>query len=133
MLIVDNFRGKNLVLSKCQGTRVDGDNPLVHFYPLFNRTQFTTFYHRFLYGYSVKTTFFPLTTPTGPVFYYVYFLAKKGIVSEERGETNVVSVIGVFYPPSTREPIHYLTPNEVDIIVPFIVETCSMWEKVVEI
>ena len=28
MLIVDNFRGKNLVLSKCQGTRVDGDNPL---------------------------------------------------------------------------------------------------------
>ena len=79
------------------------------------------------------TTFFPLTTPTGPVFYYIYFLAKKGVVSVERGETNVVSVIGVFYPPSTREPIHYLTPNEVDIIVPFIVETCSVWEKVVQI
>ena len=44
------------------------------------------------------TTFFPLTTPTGPVFYYVQILAKKGLLSERRGETNVVSVIGVFYP-----------------------------------
>ena len=28
MLIVDNFRGKNLDLTKCQGTRWNGDNPL---------------------------------------------------------------------------------------------------------
>jgi hypothetical protein len=46
---------------------------------------------------SVKTTFFPLTTPTGPVFYYIQILAKKGLLSERRGETNVVSVLRVFY------------------------------------
>ena len=27
---VDNFRGKNLDLTKCQGTRWNGDNPLTH-------------------------------------------------------------------------------------------------------
>lgn len=78
---VDNFRGKNLDLSECQGTRSHGDNPLVHFSPLFVLTSFPTFYHRYGYVDSVMTTFFPLTTPTGPVFYYVYFLAKKGVVS----------------------------------------------------
>jgi len=50
-------------------------------------TQSTTFSHRYGCYDSVKTTFFPLTT--------------KGVVSEERGETNVVSVIEGFYPPST--------------------------------
>ena len=33
MLIVDNFRGKNLDLSECQVEGSRGDNPLVHFSP----------------------------------------------------------------------------------------------------
>jgi hypothetical protein len=118
MLIVDNFRGKNLDLSKCQGTRVDGDNPLDTYSPLFVLTLNPTFYHRYGYVDSVMTNLFPLTTPTGPVFYYIYFLAKKGVVSVRRGETNVVSVIGVFYPPPTREPIRYYGLYEVTITVP---------------
>ena len=42
------------------------------------------------------------------------------------GETTVGSVTEGFYPPSTREPIYYLTPNEVDNIGPFVVETCNV-------
>jgi len=118
MLIVDNFRGKNLDLSECQGTRVDGDNPLDTYSPLFVLTPNPTFYHRYGCYICEMTTFFPLTTPTGPVFYYIYFLAKKGVVSVGRGETNVVSVIGVFYPPSTREPIRYYGPFVWTITVP---------------
>jgi len=93
MLIVDNFGGKNLDLSECQGTRSHGDNPLVHFPPLFVLTSFPTFYHRYGCYICKKTTFSPLTLAGGPVFYYVYSLAKKVIVSVERGETNVVSVL----------------------------------------
>ncbi len=36
MSIVDNFRGKNLEMSKCQGTRCIGDNPI------FNTASFDT-------------------------------------------------------------------------------------------
>jgi hypothetical protein len=89
MLIVDNFRGKNLDLSECQGTRVDGDNPLDTYSPLFVLTQFTTFYHRYGYVNSVMTNLFPLTIAGRPVFYYIYFLAKKGVVSVGRGETSL--------------------------------------------
>ena len=59
--IVDNFRGKNLDLSKCQGTRWNGDNPLTGFwgFPLLYVSP--TFTHRNGYGDIVMTTFFPLT------------------------------------------------------------------------
>ena len=115
MLIVDNFRGKNLDLSECQGTRVDGDNPLDTYSPLFVLTLNPTFYHRFLCHICKKTTFFPLTLAGGPVFYYVYSLAKKGVVSVGRGETNVVSVLT----PLQRIRMGFYGPYEVTIIVPF--------------
>ena len=72
------------------------------------------------------TTFFPLTTPTGPVFYYVYFPAKKGRVSVERGETTVRSVLTPFNEGTDRLFIlqrggHYS---------PFVVKTTHMWRNV---
>ena len=97
MLIVDNFRGKNLDLSECQGTRVDGDNPLDTSSPLFVLTPNPTFYHRYGCYICEMTTFFPLTTPTGPVFYYIQNLAKRVESSTRRGETNVMSVMIVLY------------------------------------
>jgi hypothetical protein len=69
------------------------------------------------------TTFSPLTVSGEPYFYYIRFPDKKGVSSVMGGETNVVSVLRVFYPPSTREPIGYLSSNVVDIICPFIVKT----------
>ena len=101
MLNVDNFRGKNLDLSKCQGTRQHGDNPLTHIpYPTLY-THSPTFYHRYGYVDSIKTTLFPLTIVWGPLFYYIRFPDKKGGVSTRRGETTIGSVIEGFYPPST--------------------------------
>ena len=61
MSIVDNFRGKNLDLTKCQGTRWNGDNPLASYWDHSFMTLSPTFPHRFLYHDSVMTTFFPLT------------------------------------------------------------------------
>ena len=58
---VDNFRGKNLDLSKCQGTRQHGDNPLTPFLTIPVTTFSPTFYHHFLYYDSIKTILFPLT------------------------------------------------------------------------
>jgi hypothetical protein len=66
---------------KMSGEGWGEDNPLDTYSPLFVLTLNPTFYHCYGYVDSVMTTFFPLTTPTGPVFYYVYFLAKKGVVS----------------------------------------------------
>ena len=120
-------------LSKCQGTRWNGDNPLAHISSPTTTTLSPTFYHHFLCGYSVMTTFSPLTLSGRPFFYYIHFPAKKGRVSLKRGETTVGSVIGVFYPPSTREPIYYLTPNEVTILCPFIIKTCHLWRNVGEL
>jgi hypothetical protein len=45
------------------------------------------------------------------------------------GETTIGSVSEGFYPPSTREPIYYLDPNEVDNLCPFIVETTQVGES----
>ena len=61
MSIVDNFRGKNLDLSKCQGTRWNGDNPLTGFWFPTHVLIPPTFTHHFLYYAIVMTTFFPLT------------------------------------------------------------------------
>ena len=123
MSIVDNFRGKNLEMSKCQGTRCIGDNPLTHFCTIPHLLVSPTFYHRYGYGDIVMTTFFPLTLSGRPFFYYIRFPDNKGTLSVEGGETTVGSVSEGFYPPSTREPIYYLTPNEVDNLCPFVVET----------
>ena len=132
MSIVDNFRGKNLEMSKCQGTRCIGDNPLTGFwFPTYVLIP-PTFYHGNGYGDIVMTTFFPLTIAGGPFFYYIRFPDKKGTLSVERGETTVGSVTEGFYPPSTREPIYYLTPNEVTKLCPFVVETThsgGKWEN----
>jgi hypothetical protein len=95
---VDNFRGKNLDLSKCQGTRWNGDNPLSPYLSPTLHTLSPTFYHRYGYVDSVMTTFFPLTIVWGPYFYYIRFPDKKGVSSIMGGETNVVSVRRPFYP-----------------------------------
>ena len=111
MSIVDNFRGKNLDLSKCQGTRQHGDNPLTHFwFPTYVLIP-PTFYHHFLYYDIVMTTLFPLTISGRPFFYYIRNPAKKGTLSVEGGETTVGSVTEGFYPLPTREPTCYLTPS----------------------
>ena len=120
---VDNFRGKNLDLSKCQGTRCIGDNPLTHFCTIPHLLVSPTFYHRNGYGDIVMTTFFPLTLSGRPFFYYIRFPDNKGTLSVEGGETTVGSVSEGFYPPPTREPIYYLGPNEVTTLRPFVVET----------
>ena len=75
-----------------------GDNPLDHFSPLLLVPLTTTFHHDYGYNDSIKTTFFPLLIVWEGFFYYIYSPDKKGIVSVERGETNVVSVLRVFYP-----------------------------------
>ena len=102
MLIVDNFRGKNLDLSECQGTRWHGDNPLTYFCGNTFTTHSPTFYHRYGYMNSIKTTLFPLTLSGRPLFYYVYSPDKKGRLSVEGGETTIGSVTEGFYPPSTK-------------------------------
>ncbi len=111
----DKIGGKKFGFVILSGERCMGDNPLDTYSPLFTLTPNPTFYHRFLCHICKKTTFFPLTTPTGPVFYYIYFLAKKVIVSVERGETNVVSVLT----PLQRVRMGFYRPYEVTIIVPF--------------
>ena len=90
---VDNFMLKNLTLTKCQGTRWNGDNPLVHIQTPTYTIYSPTFSHHFLYGYSVMTIFFPLTLSGRPLFYYICFPDKKGVPSGIGGGTNVVSVI----------------------------------------
>ena len=75
------------------------------------------------------TTFFPLTLSGGPFFYYIRFPDNKGTLSVEGGETTVGSVTEGFYPPSTREPIYYLTPNEMTNLCPFVVETTQVVES----
>ena len=97
---------------KMSGERCMGDNPLDTYSPPFVVTRNPTFYHRFLCHICKKTTFFPLTTPTGPVFYYIRFLAKKVILSVERGETNVVSVLT----PLQRVRMGFYGPYEVTIM-----------------
>ena len=129
MSIVDNFRGKNLEMSKCQGTRCIGDNPLTHFCTIPHLLVSPTFYHRNGYGDIVMTTFFPLTLSGRPFFYYIRFPDNKGTLSVEGGETTVGSVTEGFYPPSTREPIYYLTPNEVTTLRPFVWETTHSGRK----
>ena len=82
------------------GERCMGDNPfwgdrLPHTLPLS-----PTISSEFMAGCSVMTTFFPLTIARRPYFYYMCFLAKKGLLSETPRGTNVVSVL----PPLQRIP-----------------------------
>jgi hypothetical protein len=121
-----------LDLTKCQGTRWNGDNPFDGFWVPTLILIPPTFYHRNGYGDIVMTTFFPLTLSGGPFFYYIRFPDNKGTLSVEGGETTVGSVIEGFYPPPTREPIYYLDPNEVTTLRPFVVETShsgGKWEN----
>ncbi len=74
---------------------------------------------------SIKTTFFPLTLSGGPLFYYIHSPDKKGRLSIERGETNVVSVLTPFNEGTDRLFIlqrggHYS---------PFVVKTTHSGEK----
>ncbi len=83
---------KKLDFDKMSGERYMGDNPFggiwfPHFIP-----HSPTMSSEFMAGYGVMTTFSPLTVSGRPLFYYVCFLAKKGLVSETPRVTNVVSV-----------------------------------------
>ena len=84
---------KKLDFVKMSGERYMGDNPfegiwVPHLLPLS-----PTISTEFMAGYSVMTTFSPLTIARRPFFYYMCFLAKKGIVSVTPRGTNVVSAI----------------------------------------
>jgi hypothetical protein len=129
MSIVDNFRGKNLDMSKCQGTRCIGDNPFDGISVPTCILIPPTLYHRNGYGDIVMTTFFPLTVSGGPFFYYIRFPDKKGVLSVEGGETTVGSVTEGFYSPSTREPIRCYGHLVWSKIGPFIVETTQVEES----
>ena len=85
--------GKYLDLSKCQGTRCMGDNPFGGFWFPHSLPHSPTMSTEFMAGYSVMTTFSPLTVSGRPFFYYIQILAKKGVVSETPRVTNVVSVL----------------------------------------
>ena len=117
---------KNLTLTKCQGTRWNGDNPLVHIQTPTYTIYSPTFSHHFLYGYSVMTIFFPLTLSGRPLFYYICFPDKKGMPSGIGGGTNVVSVRRPLLSPSRREPIYYMTPQLVTKCPHFIVKTTKV-------
>jgi hypothetical protein len=81
----------------------------------------------FMAGYGVMTTFSPLTISGRPYFYYVCFLAKKGLVSETPRVTNVVSVL---IPLFNESPWLY-RPYEMTIIFPFnghFVDGGKKWE-----
>jgi hypothetical protein len=95
---VDNFMLKNLTLTKCQGTRWNGDNPLVHIQTPTYIIYSPTFSHHFLYGYSVMTIFFPLTLSGRPLFYYICFPDKKGMPSGIGGGTSLRVLYDHFYP-----------------------------------
>jgi hypothetical protein len=82
-----------LDLSKCQGTRYMGDNPFGGFWLPHSMPLSPTMSSEFMAGYSVMTTFSPLTVSGRPFFYYIQILAKKGVVSETPRVTNVVSVL----------------------------------------
>ena len=115
-----------------------GDNPLPPLLSFSLSPHSTTFYHRYCARNSVMTTFFPLRLSGRPLFYYIHFPDKKGRLSVERGEVNVVNVRRPLLPLQRvsktdyrSEPIYYLDPNVVDNLCPFVTKTTNsgeMWE-----
>jgi len=89
---------KNLTLTKCQGTRWYGDNPLAPYNTPTYTIYIPTFSHHFLYGYSVMTIFFPLTLSGRPLFYYICFPDKKGMPSGIGVGTSLRVLYDHFYP-----------------------------------
>jgi hypothetical protein len=77
---------------KMSGERYMGDNPFGGFWFSHSLPLSPTMSSEFMAGYSVMTTFSPLTIARRPFFYYIQNLAKKVIVSETPRVTNVVSV-----------------------------------------
>ena len=75
------------------GERCMGDNPFGGFWFPHSMPHSPTISSEFMAGYSVMTTFSPLTIAGRPYFYYIQNLAKKVIVSETPRVTNVVSVL----------------------------------------
>jgi len=84
---------KKLDFVKMSGERYMGDNPFGDIRFPHSLPHSPTMSSEFMAGYSVMTTFSPLTIAGRPFFYYVCFLAKKGLVSETPRVTNVVSVL----------------------------------------
>ena len=84
---------KKLDFDKMSGEGYGGDNPFGGFWFPHSLPLSPTISSVFMAGYSVMTTFSPLTIAGRPYFYYLCFLAKKGIVSERPRGTNVVSVL----------------------------------------
>jgi hypothetical protein len=86
------FYGEIFGFDKMSGERYMGDNPFGGFWFPHSLPHSPTMSSEFMAGYGVMTTFSPLTISGRPYFYYIYFLAKKGLVSETPRVTNVVSV-----------------------------------------
>jgi hypothetical protein len=73
---------KKLDFVKMSGERCMGDNPFGGFWFPHSMPHSPTMSSEFMAGYSVKTTFSPLTIAGRPFFYYIQNLAKKGLVSK---------------------------------------------------
>jgi hypothetical protein len=84
---------KKLDFVKMSGERYGGVNPFGGFWFPHSLPHSPTMSTEFMAGYSVMTTFSPLTIARRPFFYYIQNLAKKGMLSVESRGTNVVSVL----------------------------------------
>ncbi len=73
---------KKLDFVKMSGERCGGVNPFGGFWFPHSLPHSPTISTEFLAGYSVMTTFSPLTVSGRPFFYYIQNLAKKGLVSK---------------------------------------------------
>jgi hypothetical protein len=91
-------------------------------------TQYTltpTFYHRFLCGDSVMTTFSPLTISGRPFFYYIHFPDKKGVSSVMGAETSLRVLEDHFYPFKEGTDMLFI-PQRGDHNSPFVVKTSHL-------
>jgi len=75
------FIGKKLDFVKMSGELCMGDNLFGGFWVPHSLPLSPTISTEFMAGCSVMTTFSPLTIAGRPYFYYIYFLAKKGLLS----------------------------------------------------
>lgn len=63
-----------------------GDNPLDTYIPTFPHHKFPQITTTYGLVDSKNPTFSPLLIVSGPVFYVLYFPAKKGVLSKRSGE-----------------------------------------------
>jgi hypothetical protein len=75
------FYGEIFGFDKMSGERYMGDNPFGGFWFPHSMPHSPTMSSEFMAGYSVMTTFSPLTIARRPFFYYIQNLAKKVMLS----------------------------------------------------